>query len=464
MVEYMKQFFKRFMFSRSFLKEVLVLAIPFMLQNLIITGVNLIDNLMVGSLGDAALGGVSAVNKYYLVADFSGFGIASATSVFMSQYLGAGDKEKLKMSYRIMLVALTGLGFGFFIVSRLFPYHILRYFTNNQETIQLGTDYLSVVCITLILTGILRAIYSAIRVMGNTKILLVTSSISMAVNMVLNYLLIFGHFNFPKMGIKGAALATVIARVVEVIISLVIVVWKKYEFNTRIVDLFKIDLAVLKVVLTKALPLFVNEILWSTGMATIFKLYSTRGVEVMAGYAAAFTISDMFFVLFGGMSMVTTIFVARSLGANKIEEAKEKACQLFGIGVFLAILFGIGLFSASFALPHLYKHLSLASQGVAVNVLRIQAFMFWIYMFSAESYYVLTAGGDSKNTLIIDGIFMWGVNILALSLAAYFTDWTYLGVFIVGQSTDLLKMFCAFGMVLKEKWANNLTLLTKNVE
>ncbi len=451
-------FFDKFKFDKEFLLDVLKIAVPLMLQQLIVSSVNLVDNLMVGFLGDSAMGGVSAVNKFYMIANFATFGMSAAASVFMAQYFGAKNNERLKESFRFMLVSTMILNLAFLITGKLFPENVLKYFTNNEDVIRVGLEYFSIAVYTFVPISIIISVNNAIRSIGDSKILLVTSGVSVIINVVLNYCLIFGNFGFPVLGVKGAAIATLVARSVEVCLCLFILWAKKYDFNTSIFEIFKIDLSLVKAILIKAIPLCTNEVLWSFGMATMFKFYATRGLMVMSGYAVSSTISDIFFTLFGGMSMATTVFVSQRLGANKIDEAKVVAYKLLGVSFVLSLFFACGLFMASFIVPYLYKNVSIEARQVAINVLRVQSIMFWIYMFTAECYFILRSGGDSKNTLIMDSGFMWLLNIPILFVATYYTNFGYLAIYLIGQSTDIIKLIFSYHLLRKEKWANNLTV------
>lgn len=436
----------------------LKIAIPLMLQQLIVSSVNLVDNLMVGFLGDVDLGGVTTVNKFYMIANYATFGMAAAGSVFMAQYYGAKNIDRLKQSFRFMILATLALNLGFFLIGLFFPREVISYFTNDYSVIESGVSYFKIAVYTFIPLALTISISNAIRSKGDAKVLLYISIGAVITNTFLNYCLIFGNFGFPKMGVEGAAIATLIARVLEVIISLLVLKINHYEFNTKIKDIFKIEFTVSKAILLKALPLCINEFLWSSGMATIFKFYSTRGLEVMSGSAISSTIGEIFFTLFGGMAMATTVFVSQRLGANKIDEAKEVAYKLLGVSVALSLFFATGLFISSFIVPYFYNNVSLEARNVASNMIRVQSLMFWIYMFTAECYFILRAGGDSKSTLLMDSGFMWLLNIPVLFLVTYFTSWSYLAIYLIGQSTDLIKLLFSYYLLKKEKWANNLTV------
>jgi Na+-driven multidrug efflux pump len=206
----------------------------------------------------------------------------------------------------------------------------------------------------------------------------------------------------------------------------------------------------------KAIPLTVNEILWSSGMATLFMFYSTRGKEVMAGMSISGSVADLFFTLFGGMAVATTVLISQELGANQLEEAKHNAYRLLRFAIILAIALGILMFSASFVAINFFN-VSDYSKQTAKTFLQIQSFMFWIYMTNAQCFFILRAGGDTKSTLAMDAVFMWLVNIPVVGLVTYLTKWNVFGLYLAGQSTDLVKLAFAFSLVKREKWVKNLT-------
>jgi putative MATE family efflux protein len=441
--------------NKSFYIRVLALAVPFMLQQLIGSSVNLLDNLMVGQLGDAAIAGVASANKFYMVAMFGVMGLSGAASIFIAQYYGAKDEEHVKQSFRYSLIASYVIIAPFVILGLMFPETILRFFTNDAAVIAQGTAYLRLALLTYIPMTFSMTVGNAMRSVGETKIPLYTSIVAILTNAFFNYCLIFGNFGFPRWGVQGAAIATIIARVVEVFVLAIVLHKKHFIFNTKIKDLFKISSRLEKAITLKAIPLTTNEIFWSTGMGLLFKFYSTRGTEVMAGMSISGTVADIFFTLFGGMTVATTVVISQALGANKLEEARADAYKLLHFSQGLAVIMGLLLFGVSYIVPQWYD-VSEVSRQTASTFLRIMACMFWLYMSNAQCFFILRAGGDTKSTLLMDAVFMWLVNLPAVGLAAYFTNWNVYAIYLVGQSTDFLKFFLAYTLLKKEKWVKNL--------
>ena len=451
---------KKFIGDKAFYKEVLAVAVPLMVQQLIMSSVNLVDNLMVGQLGDAAIGGVGVANRFYMIANFSVNGFIAATAIFIAQYYGAQDDEHLKQTFRFSAVGSLALMTLFFLLVLFNPSFIISFFTDDITYIAQGEAYLRMVVYSFLPAALTMVLASALRTIGETKIPLVANMVAVFTNCLFNYVFIFGHFGAPAMGVVGAALATLISRVVECVLLLAIVLHYEFPFKTKFVDMFKIEFDLMKRITIKAVPLLTNEVLWSCGMAMLLKLYATRGADVITAYSVSGTVTDIFFSLFAGMAGATAILIGQRLGANKLDEARQHAYHLIFFSVVLAIIFGGMMFTSSFFIPNLYD-LTPHTKELASNLIRVCGVLFWIYMVNTETYFILRSGGDTKATLLMDSCFMWGINIPIIAVIAYFTDFSIYVVYIAGQMTDLVKMGISVYFLRKEKWVKNLTITEK---
>ena len=448
----------KFVASKTFYKEVIAVALPLMLQQLIMSSVNLVDNLMVGQLGDAAIGGVGVANRFFMIANFSVNGFIAATAIFIAQYYGAKDDDHLKQTYRFSLFGAIALMTIFTILGIFNPKLIVSFFTSDPVYITQGEAYLNMVAYSYMPAALTMALSSALRTIGETKIPLKVNVIAVFINCFFNYVFIFGHFGFPQMGVVGAALATLISRFVECLMLFFVIKNNDFPFKTKISDLFHVEIKLAERITIKALPLLANEILWSAGMAMLLKLYATRGPDVITAYSVSGTITDIFFSLFGGMAGATAIMIGQRLGANKLEEAKEHAYHLRYFAIFLSAIFGILMYISSYFIPNLYD-LTPHTRELAANLIRVAGVLFWIYMINAENYFILRAGGDTKATFIMDSCYMWLFNIPFIAVLAYFTDYNIYIVYIAGQATDLLKMVVSSYFVRRGKWIKNLTIV-----
>lgn len=447
--------FRKYFGDKEFFKSTLLIAIPLMMQQVISTAVNLLDNLMIGQLGDHSLAGVAAVNRFFMIALFGTMGVIAAASVFMAQFYGSDDHDHMKQTFRYTLLSTCFIMSIFIAIALLFPENIIRFFVNDDKVIAEGSRYIVVSALSFIPTMFTMAIAGSMRATGDSKTPLFASIVSMFTNLIFNYALIYGHFGFPALGVVGAGIGTLIARIVELLIIYFSLKTGEYVFRSSSKDLFNISPTLIKAITLKALPLSINEILYASGMALLLRFYGTRGADVISGYSISTTVSDLFFTMNAGMSIATTILVSQPLGANKLNEAKENGYRLLGFGVMLATCFGIMLFMTSFIVPYLYD-VSDNAMWIAQNFLRIMAFLFWIYVLNTTVYFILRAGGDTKSTLMMDSGYMWTVNLVCVGIATHYTDMSIIGLYLVGQSTDVIKMIIAMKFLHKEKWLINL--------
>lgn len=448
---------KKYFGDRKFILLVLTIAIPIMLQNLITTSVNLVDSLMVGQLGDAAIGGVSAVNRFFMILNGGIFGLVNAVGIFIAQYFGARNEEKMKEAFRFSLISTYVVIIPFFLVAFFYPQSILSFFTKDAVLIETGVQYLRFSCFTFLPLGISLSISGAMRCIGEAKIPLIVSVISVLTNTFFNYCLIFGNFGFPQLGVAGAAMATLIARVLEMVILLVLLRYINFPFKTKLEDLFHISGSLVRQITLKAAPLCVNELLWAGGNAMMLKLYGTRGGLVLSGNAISQTTTDIFYTLFSGMSIATTVMVSHQLGANQLEKAKENGYRMVGVSAMLAAIFSTLMFTMSFVVPLLYSSASAEVLGIAQNMIRVQSVFFVVYTLNVQVFFILRSGGDAKSTLILDSGFMWLFTIPILGMISYFTNINIYLMYAIGQSSEFVKLVLSATLLRREKWVVNLT-------
>lgn len=447
--------FSKYFGDKKFFKMALLVALPIMLQNLISSAVQLVDNLMVGALGDSAMGAVGASNRVFFVVQVTMFGITGAGSIFIAQYFGAKQAEKMKETFRVMIISMAIFSTIFCAVMSLFPMQILNFFTDSEITATLGAQYITIIAFAVFPMLISFAISSSMRAIGEVKIPLYINTAMVGLNALLNYVLIFG-IGVPALGVRGAALATLITRIVEA--SLFLIVMKKGDmpFKTKITELFHLTKSLSTKILSKAAPLVANEMLWSLGMATLYMLYAKGGTNVMAGYTAASTVADLFFVAFAGMATATTILVSQPLGANDLEKAKDNGYKMIGTSAILAFLISLVMFLFSGIVPIIYTELSVEAIGFAEQMLRIQAVMFMFYMISAQNYFILRAGGDVISTFIFDSGFMWVINIPIVYFLVMYTTMPIVWIYFFGQATEFIKIAIGRYFLKKEKWVHSL--------
>jgi len=448
---------KRLIGDKTFYRNLLIVSLPIVVQQLITSSVQLVDNIMVGQLGDNAMASVGVINQLNFIIILVTFGAMGGAGVLTAQFFGSKEFDKLKQTFRFKIIIGLSISILSVFIFTILGNLLIRSYTNDQEVIQLAMDYMSIVKWGMIPWSVSVAISNTFRETGVTKPLLYISFAAIITNTVLNYFLIFGSFGAPNLGVSGAAIATVTSRIVEFMLMMVLLLKRGNAFKTNVFQLFHISPAILKSIIILAIPLTLNEALWSGGQAAFLIIYGSRGVHALTAMNAAGAISQLVFVTFGGIGTGVAVMVGNTLGRNALKEAKDNAMKLIAFAVAFAFFTGIVLFILSYFVMGLYS-LSHEATVVAQNIIRINAIFIPVYSFNVAIYFTLRAGGDTKSTLMMDSGYMWIVSVPIAILMSQFTNVSVIILFLIVQLLDIPKMIFAISRYRKENWVKNLAL------
>lgn len=458
-----KKWKKKFIGDKNFYKMVLMIAVPIMIQNGITNFVNLLDNIMVGQIGTVQMSGVAIVNQLIFVYNLCIFGGLSGAGIFTAQYFGQKDEEGIRNTFRFKIwiaVIITILAVTIFLCAG--PELISLYLNDGDPsellaTLEYGKTYLQIMLLGLPGFMIVQIYSSTLRECGETMTPMKAGIAAVLVNLVFNYLLIYGKFGFPKLGVAGAAIATVLSRYVE---AGIVVGWTHLnkEKNSFIVGLYrtmKIPASHVKNIIIKGTPLLLNETLWSIGMAALAQCYSMRGLEVVAAVNISNTISNLFNVVFYAMGNSVAIIVGQLLGAGKMEEARDTDNKLIVFSVVLCI--GVALVMAAFApfFPKLYNTEEAARQ-LATGFIILQAVFMPQFAYLHAVYFTLRAGGKTLVTLFFDSVYICLVSVPIAFVLSRFTSLSVLLIFALVQMGDWIKCIIGFILVKKGVWVHNI--------
>ena len=446
---------KKIFADKKFYKRVLIIAFPIILQQLLTSSVQLVDNLMVGTLGELAIGAVSVVNQLYFVVIIVTFGAMGGAGIYSAQYFGSKQFTQLKQTFRFKLLIALFLSAFAIIIFTLFGEAFIRMFTDNPTTIRWGLKYLNIAKWVMIPMSISTAISSTFREIGITKPLLYIAVVAIFSNVILNYLLIFGNFGFPRLGIEGAAIATLVSRVIEFSLLLILLVVKGKAFNTNIFKIFKIDKILLKVIIITAIPLVINEFLFSFGQTVFMQSYATRGDNALAAINITNAISQLVFITFGGIGTAVAVFIGNTLGENKLKEAKENSKKIFAFAIVFAIILGVILFILSFFILNLYE-ISTETENIARFNIRVNAIMIPIISMYISLYFTLRSGGDTRSTMIMDSGYIWVIQVPVVLLLSRLTNLGVIYLYLIIQVLEIPKVLIAYSRYKKEFWLRNL--------
>jgi putative MATE family efflux protein len=410
---------------------------------------------MVGKLGEEAIGAVSVVNQLYFVVILITFGALGGAGIFTAQYFGSKDYDKLKQTFRFKLLIGFMIAILSFVIFSLFGKSLVMIFTDNPNTISLAMTYLTYAKWSAFPWILSVAIANTFRETGITKPLLIISLVAIFTNTFLNYILIFGNFGFPVLGVEGAAIATTASRFVEFFLMLYLLVSKGQFFKTSLKDVLLIDKKLLSSIIVMALPLLLNELFWSTGQTVFLHAYSRRGDQALAAMNITSAISQLVFVTFGAIATAVAVLVGNTLGKNELDQAKDNAKKLIATAVMVAVAAGFILFILSFFILNIYD-VSDATKKIAQFNIRINALFIPVFSFNVTLYFTLRAGGDTKSTFLMDAGYMWILPVPTALLLSYLTALPVTLMFLLVQMLDIPKMVIGLSRYRKEHWVRNL--------
>ena len=456
---------KKWIGSREFYGSVLALAVPIMIQNGITTFVNMLDNIMVGQVGTLPMSGVSITNQLLMIFNLAVFGANNAAGIFGAQFYGKGDRDGVNNCFHfkfMVSVLITVLGILIFLLfgERLVDLYMNKNANTAEEiaqTMNYALTYMRIMLVGLPAFTMMNAVSSSVRETGETKIAMRASIIAVLINFVGNYILIFGHFGFPKLGIVGAAIATVISRFSEFLLIMrgTLKQADRFYFIKDMKNILRVPASLTKDIIRKGTPLVVNEVMWSTALAIIAQCYSTRGLNAVAAVNINSTIQNVFMITNMAMGISISIMVGQRLGANKIEEAVDTDRKLIVFSILLSLVMGTLLFVLSPVFPKMYNT-SEEVRTLAENMLRITALYLPFHALYNDGYFTLRSGGKTVITFLFDGVYTMTVNVGCAFLLSRLTDLPIVMIFLAVQACDLPKALLGMVLVHKRVWVQNL--------
>lgn len=459
-----KQFRDKYFGDWAFYRRLLAIAVPIMIQNGITNFVNMLDNIMVGQVGTEQMSGVAIVNQLMFVYNLCIFGGLSGAGIFTAQYFGQGDEEGIRHTfrYKLWLAGLLTIGAVTLFMTKgnaLIGFY-LRGSSDGGDlamTLAAGRSYMLVMLIGLPAFMLVQTYASTLRECAETVVPMLAGIAAMSVNLVFNYLLIYGKFGFPMLGVVGAGMATALSRYVEM---LIVIIWththkKRMTFAAGLYRTMRVPLHLIRQFIIKGAPLLFNETLWSGALAMLSQCYSVRGLNVVAGMNIANTINNVFNVVFITLGSAIGILMGQMLGAGKVQEAREanRKMTLFAV----LVCFGIALIMVpvAFWFPKIYKTTETARRIAALVILAQAAFMPQNSFLNA-AYFTIRSGGKTIITFFFDSVYIWLVSVPLAFVLSRYTDINVVLIFVLVQLADLVK--CVIGYILLKKgiWLNTI--------
>lgn len=450
--------------DRTMIKNVITLMIPIMIQNGITNFVNMLDNVMVGQIGTLEMTGVSVANTLFFVFNLCIFGAVSGVGIFSSQFYGKGDTEGVRQTFRYKLLfclGLTVLAIAVFVIAGT---SLIRAYLQGdgtpadlQASFNFGKQYLTIMLFGLVPYAIVQCYSGTLRETDHAVLPMVAGVSAVLVNLVLNYVLIFGHFGAPKLGVAGAAIATAISRFVELAI---VMVWththtEKVPFAEHLYQTMRVPLYLVKDITVKGMPLLINETLWAAGTAMLTQCYSVRGLSVVSASNISSTFWNVFSVAFLSVGVAIGILLGQLLGAGNTEKAKSTSMQLIVFSIVVSVVVGGLYYWVAPYIPLAYQTTG-EVRTLATEMMRITAVAMPIEAVANACYFTLRSGGKTLITFLFDSCFVWVVNVSTAYLISRFTSLPILPLFAIVQFEGLLKDAIGFVMVKQGAWVRTI--------
>jgi putative MATE family efflux protein len=447
---------KTLFYDRQFYKSALRLAIPIAVQNLVLSSLNLVDNIMIGRLGDSSIAGVGIANQLFFLLNLFLFGVVSGSAIFTAQYWGKKDTQNIKRVLGLCLASGISISLVFSIIGFVFPKAVLAVFTKDAEVIDLGVKYLRIVAFSYTITSISFAFSFTLRSIGKVKLPLVVSTVALSVNTILNYTLIFGNFGFKALGVEGAAIATVIARFIEASVLITIIYRNKYVIAGTLKEFLDISFEFVKNFYKVTIPVILNEGIWALGVTVYSIVYARMGTEVIAATNIVSTIERIAFVTFLGFGNACAVMVGNKIGAKREDQAFIYAVRFLVINTVLGVAAGLLIYLGSPYILSVYN-VSQTALNHSRNILMVLSFCLWAKIFNYTNIVgILRSGGDTKFCLFLDTCGMWAAGIPLVVLAGLYWHLPIHIVYIFVYMEEMAKLIIGLPRVLSKKWINNL--------
>lgn len=443
--------------DRKFLSNMLKIAFPIMLQNLVTSSVNMADTIMVGKLGEVEIAAVGIANQYFFFFSMILTGLCGGCSVFIAQYWGKKDYTNIKRILGLGLVSVLLVSLVFMTAGFINPAKIISIFNKDYIVMDLGGKYLFIVLFSYIFTAVTFVYSYSLRSIGNTVAPLIVNIVSLICNVFFNYILIFGKLGAPALGVEGAAIATLIARVVETIILIFLVYKDKGVFAAKLTELIDLNWDFFKKSYRIIIPVLLNDVLWAAATLIYSLVYGRMGTGATAAVQICTTVNNLFMVVTFGMASASVIMIGNSIGEGKEDQTIEYAKKFLSVSVFVSvILASILALTAPFILT--LFNVSETVRNSTLIMLYIISIIFIVrFLGMIIIVGILRGAGDARSSLMIEGFTMWFIGVPLIIMGAFLFKLPVHQVYGLAILEEIAKFILGLRRLKSRKWINNIT-------
>jgi len=440
----------------SFYKRALTLALPIAMHSLIISSINMADVFMIGQLGETSIAALGISNQLMFMLILFLFGVSSGGQIFIAQFFGKNDKKNQDRVVGIMLIPALIISIAVMLGATIFPRAIMSVFSNDTSVLDQSASYLMIVGMSYPFTAISFVFNTTCRSTDRPRFPMYTSFAALCINIFLNWVLIFGNLGFPALGIEGAAIGTLIARIMETIFTLVLIYNSTSRARAKLKNMFDFKLDLTLRVARTSLPVFINEVTWAGGILALNIIFARLGTQSIATINIMDSVGRLSFAAFIGIAHAGGVILGQDMGAGKIdkvwEDSKRFSFLAVGIGIVMAILLGI------FA-PNIVSIYSISETvfNYAVKTIRVWALILPLVAFNCLNIVgILRSGGDTKAALWIDIGALWAVGVPLAILGAFYLELPIYLVYLMAKVEEVIKFILGTHRYFSKKWIKNL--------
>lgn len=443
--------------DKKFYRDLMKIALPMTIQYFIASSLNLIDSFMIGKLGEEAVAALGIANQYFFLCNIILMGVYSGCNVLICQYWGKKDMGNIKKLLGISLSVGIPIGLVFTMGGKFFGSEIVHVFNKNENVIALGASYLKMVSFGYLIMSVSFAFAIGSRGVENTVLPMACSAAALVVNVVLNYGLIFGNLGMPEMGIEGAALATLMARCVEMVLIVSLVYLKNHPLKSTFKELFAFDSKFFNHAMKITIPVVINELCWGAGMIVYSIIYGNMGTRAIAAVQICISVQNIFLIVMFSMSAGAGVMVGNQVGANDEDKARDYSKKLMKVGIIMSIILAAALFASSSHILKIYD--------VSDEVYRNSLYMLYITAAIIPVRFInvmlivgiFRGGGDTSYALKIELVTMWLVGVPICIIGAKFLNIDVYQVYLLVTLEEIIKCIISLKRYKSGSWIRNLT-------
>lgn len=449
---------KLFVKDRSFYTKLLAIAVPITLQGIVNFGVNMVDTLVMGSLGEVALSAVSLANQFCFLYMILNFGLGGGASVLTGQFWGSGDRESIGKTLSIVYKITALLAAIFFAAAQFFPQWVMGLYTTDAAVIEQGSRFLRIISWSFLLQGISTITAIVLRTVGVVKLTLVTSVITLLNNLIMNWIFVFGNLGSPKMGVSGSALATTISRVLEFTVIIVYMLFIDKKIMLKLKSLLKTDRAILSDYLKNGLPVLISDFILALGMNALAAIMGRIGTDFVSANAIMGVVWQLTTVFLMGTSGASSVIIGNTVGEKRYSDAQKYGITFLVMGAIIGLLAGAVVFLTKDLAVNFYN-VTDETKSIAHDLMcgiSILAMFSSVQMMLTKG--VLRAGGDTKFLMLADVLFLWTISIPLGYAAGLLFKLPPLLVLLCLKIDEVIKAIWCSKRLIGGRWIKNVTL------